>query len=560
MFFKARSALVSGLMAVHMLLLAPSYAMAQGMNESISPANVKVIVSFLIFLVVSMVFSRLWIGIVNASFIHAEPIGSIEKRQPYIPSPKIISGTIVGTLLLFLLAVHGLRNILPLHSMGGAMGLAIVFAIVGGAALAVEQRWRAAREYVFAGMMGTGISIVLIGFQHALFTEGTFGSNPYFMALSVLCIALTWRCLFGPWNSHIKATVLGMFLFWIGVYMISKDASDIRLARILAGMVAFVPAIIWCGFFLKYHYQRTSLVLLMFFAGMLSTAPILFYDKLVRSGSELQFFLFRIVPENFNQTSSVFVAGNVINAGGVRSTLLVSFLSFMFVGVVEEVSKFWVLKKSGTTFFTSIDDAMQLSIIVAIGFAFAENIINPTYFMSFVQDFLMHSSPDWGGFLGNVMGRAILTNMVHIVATGVLGYFFGMALFAGPYIREAHGRGKMLWVADGLHALLGFPQKIIFRRQMFLMGLTLAIALHGLFNFLVTFPEILPSHPSTLGDLFGSSPGAAWNFVPILMIPSLFYVVGGFWLLTDLFYKKENMKEHGHLVTTDTFVTAQVVA
>lgn len=560
MFSRAKLSVANKAMAVSLLLMTPLSVCAQGVHATAPRNNASVLVSFLMFLVVSMLFSRLWIGIVNASFIHTEPIGSIEKRQPYIPSPKVISGTIVGTVCLFLLAVRGLRDILPLHSMGGAMGLAIGFAIVGGASLAVEQRWRASREYVFAGMMGTGISIVLIAFQHALFTKGTFGSDPYFMALSVLCIALTWRCLFGPWNAHIKATILGMFLFWIGVYMISKDPSDIRLARILAGMVALIPAIIWCGFFLKYHYQRTSLVCLMFFAGMLSTAPILFYDKLVRSGSELQFFLFRIVPENFNQTSSVFVAGNVLNAGGVRSTLLVSFLSFMFVGVVEEVSKFWVLKKSGTAFFTSIDDVMQLSIIVAIGFAFAENIINPTYFMSFVQDFLIHSSPDWGGFLGNVMGRAILTNMVHIVATGVLGYFFGMALFAGPYIREAHSKGKMLWVADGLHALFGFPQKIIFRRQMFLIGLTLAIVLHGLFNFLVTFPEILPTRPSTIGDLFGSSSAAPWNFVPILMIPSLFYVVGGFWLLTDLFYKKENMKERGHLVTTDTFVTSQVVA
>jgi hypothetical protein len=560
MFTQVRSSVVRKIVLLHALLFAPSVMHAQGIEAVAPVGNATVLVSFFAFLIVSMVFSRLWIGIVNASFIHSEPIGSIEERQPYIPSAKVMSGTVAGTFFLFLLSLKGLSDIIPVSSIGGAMGLAILFAIFGGAALAVEQRWRGSREYVFAGMMGTGIAIVLIGFQFALFTQGTFGSDPYFMALSVLCVALAWRCLFGPWNSHIKATVLGTFLFWVGVYMISRDPSDVRLARILAGMVALIPAVIWCGFFLKYHYQRTSLVLLMFFAGMLSTAPILFYDKLVRSGSELQFFLFRIVPENFNQTSSVFVAGNLVNAGTVKSTLLVSFLSFMFVGVVEEVSKFWVMKKSGRTFFSSIDDAMQLSIIVAIGFAFAENIINPTYFMGFVQDFLIHSNPDWGGFLGNVMGRAILTNMVHIVATGVLGYFFGLALFAGPYIREAHSKGKILLVADGLHALFGFQKKIVFRRQMFLIGLLLAIALHGLFNFLVTFPDILPTHPRTLGDLFGSGPGALLHYIPILMIPSLFYVVGGFWLLTDLFYRKENMKERGHLVTTDTFVTSQIVA
>ena len=538
----------------------PAFAHAQNAGALLEQGNaMQATVSFVAFLIVSLVFSRLWIGVVNASFIHDEPIDSIEKKQPYIPSAKVIAGTLIGTFVLFLLSLKGLQNVLPLEGRSGIFTLGVFFAILGGAALAVEQRWRSAREYVFAGIFGTAIAIILVSLQQSLFyNEATHG--PYFMALAVLCVALTWRCLFGPWNAHIKATILGTFLFWVGVYLIANDPSDMRMARVLAGIVALIPALIWCGFFLKYHYQRTSVVVLMFFAGMLSTVPILFYDKLVRSGTEMQFFFFRIVPENFNRTSSAFVSGNLVGITSVKSTLLITLLSFLFVGTVEEVSKFWVMKKSGKKFFTSIDDVMQLSIIVAIGFAFAENIINPTYFTGFIQDFLITHDPNWGGFLGNVMGRAILTNMVHIVSTGVLGYFFGLALFAGPYIQDTHKKGKFLWVADSLHSLLGYPQKLIFRRQMFLIGLTLAIVLHGMFNFLVTFPDILPSHPSTLGDLFGLDAGSLLDYVPLLMIPSLFYVVGGFWLLTDLFYKKENMKERGHLVTTDTFVKAQVVA
>ena len=540
--------------------LLPVLAHAQGAGAALEQGSaVQAAVSFVAFLIVSLVFSRLWIGVVNVSFIHDEPINSIEEKQPYIPSTKVIAGTLAGTFALFLLSLKGLQNVLPLEGRTGIFALGVFFAILGGAALAVEQRWRSAREYVFAGIFGTAIAIILISLQQSLFhNQATHG--PYFMALAVLCAALTWRCLFGPWNAHIKATILGTFLFWIGIYLIANDPSDIRMARVLAGMVALIPAVIWCGFFLKYHYQRTSVVVLMFFAGMLSTVPILFYDKLVRSGTEMQFFFFRIVPENFNRTSSAFVSGNLVGITSVKSTLLITLLSFLFVGMVEEVSKFWVMKKSGKRFFSSIDDVMQLSIIVAIGFAFAENIINPTYFTGFVRDFLITHDPNWGGFLGNVMGRAILTNIVHIVSTGVLGYFFGLALFAGPYIQDTHKKGKFLWVADSLHSLLGYPRKLIFRRQMFLIGLTLAIVLHGLFNFLVTFPDILPSHPSTLGDLFGLDAGSLLDFVPLLMIPSLFYVVGGFWLLTDLFYKKENMKERGHLVTTDTFVKAQVVA
>ena len=552
---------LAGLLAGILTAFLPVCAFAQEASQVLEKGNaISTGVSFLGFLVVSLIFSRLWIGIVNVSFIHEESIGSIEERQPYIPSPKVIGGTLIGTFVLFLLALKGLRHVFPLwEGHPGALALGVLFAMLGGAVLAAEQRWRRSREYVFAGMIGTAIGIVLIGFQQSLF-QGDAVHDPYFMALSVLCIALAWSCLFGPWNARVKATVLGTFLFWIGIFLVANDSPDIRMARILAGMVALIPAVIWCGFFLRYHYQQASLVLLMFFAGMLSTVPILFYDKLVRSGAEMQFFFFRIVPENFNRTSSAFVSGNLVGMTSVRSTLLITLLSFLFVGVVEEVSKFWVMKQSGKKFFSSIDDVMQLSIIVAIGFAFAENIVNPTYFTGFVQDFLITHEPNWGGFLGNVMGRAILTNMVHIVSTGVLGYFFGLALFAGPYIQDAHRKGKILWVAESLHSLLGYPEKLVFRREMLLLGLTFAIILHGLFNFLVTFPDILPAHPSTLGDLFGLAPGSLLHLVPLLMIPSLFYVVGGFWLLTELFYKKENMKERGHLVTTDTFVQTRVVA
>ena len=109
----------------------------------------------------------------------------------------------------------------------------------------------------------------------------------------------------------------------------------------------------------------------MFFAGMLSTAPILYYDTLVRSGVEFQFFLFKIVPQNFNYITNTFVAGSLFTQSGLRSVLLSTFIAFVIVGLIEEISKLWVLKKSGNPFFSSIDDVMQLAVILAIGFSFA---------------------------------------------------------------------------------------------------------------------------------------------------------------------------------------------
>jgi hypothetical protein len=82
-------------------------------------------------------------------------------------------------------------------------------------------------------------------------------------------------------------------------------------------------------------------------------------------------------------------------------------------------------------------------------------------------------------------------------------------------------------------------------------GLLAAIVLHGVFNFLVTLPDILPDNPQSVADLLGDgAPGFLGN-IPLLLIPALLYVVGGFWLLTSLFMRKENMVERGHVVSKE---------
>jgi hypothetical protein len=192
---------------------------------------------------------------------------------------------------------------------------------------------------------------------------------------------------------------------------------------------------------------------------------------------------------------------------------------------------------------------------VAIGFAFAENVINPTYFVGFVQEYLLApSSADWGSFAGNVIGRSILTTMVHIVSTGVMGYFLGLAIFAGPYLEEAHTQGRSSLVSVIARTFLQLPEKAVFRKQVMFTGFAIGTVLHGLFNFMVSLPDLLPGNPRTLGDLFGAASGSWLHLFSIILLPSLFYVLGGFWILSTLFYEGENRKEHGQLILTDTFV------
>lgn len=510
----------------------------------------------LAFLVLSVLLTRVWVGILNVSLLDVEPIASIERRHPYLPSIGVILLSVVGTVALLFATIRTFGTIAPFEGPGG-LKRGLLFASFASALASLGLlRWRHAKEYVFAIILGTILSFVLIGFERTIL-DSAQSPDAFFAALGVVGIAVAWRFLFGPWIAHIKAAVLGTFTFWVMLHLLWQEAGVERTAHLLAIGMALIPAVIWCALFLKYHWERMSLVLLMFFSGMLSTAPILFYDALVRRGIELQFLLFRVVPENFTRSSSALVTGTIVESSSVKTTLLSTLLAFLLVGLIEEGSKFWVLKKSGTEFFRSINDVVELGIIVAIGFAFAENVINPTYFVSFVREYLLApTTADWGGFIGNVVGRSILTTMVHIVSTGVLGYFLGLAIFAEPTLEEARNKGKTSLLSGVAWAFLRLPEKEVFRRQMVLTGFSIAVVLHGLFNFMVSLPDLLPGNPRSLGDLFGLDAGSFLHAISLILIPSLFYVLGGFWILSTLLFRNENNKEHGQLVVTDTFVRA----
>lgn len=497
--------------------------------------------------------ARAWVGICNHMLMDHESPESFKKRKPYLPTTKVVIGTIIATGFLFVLSLKVLDGVIPFNNLTPARML-LYFFIAGGLMVGAEYKWKKARDYVFAVLMGSGISFGLMGLAHAILQTGV-EQDPFVMALGIVCTIILWRFLFGPWSPRIKAIVLGTFIFWVGMHVIFKESPDERVAHLIAALVALVPALVWCWFFLEYHKQHFSFVLLMFFAGMLSTAPILFYDALVRRGVEFQFFLFRIVPENFSRASNAFVSGTLVHVEGIKSTILAMFISFIIVGIIEESSKLWVLKKSGSFFFSSIDDVIQMAVIVAIGFAFAENVLNPSYFLGFVREYLTEASePQWWVFLGNVSGRSILTTMVHIVSSGVLGYFLGLSIFAKSYLTDVHKRGEASLFADLSYWLFRIPPKKAFRVQVMLVGLIIATLLHGFFNFMVTLPDMLPNNPETFGDLFKVGSGNVLHLIPILLLPSFMYIVGGFWIFTTLFYKQESMKERGRLVNTDTFV------
>ncbi len=511
--------------------------------------------------VAAIVLIKIWTGAMNAKILKEETSDSVEKRHSSLPKTGAILISIVVAGVLFFLSLKYGKNT-SLASLRGSSALyrtVFVFIAICAFGLFDRKRWHGDRDryqYFFAFVLGTIVTWILIGFKRAFFETG-IQQDPFLMALGMICVVIGWRFLFGPWKASIKATVLGTFLFWVSYAILRFKTHEELVATGLAAAVAIVPVAIWCRLFLNYHRERLSVVILAFFAGMLSTVPILFYNELTVRGIQLNFFLFKIVPVNFGTSSTEFVSQSIFKSSiGTQSIVLTTLVTYLAVGAIEEISKAWVLRHSSKEFFRSIDDALQLAIIVAIGFAFAENLMNPSYFVGFVQNYLLTpQSPQWGAFISSVIGRAILTNMVHIVSTGVAGYFFGMALFASPLIRDQFSRGKAHPVIRIVHQMLSIRSEAIYARTQMMLGILSAILLHGLFDFTVSLSDVLPGHPATLGALLGKGPESFLSNISIVLIPSVLYVVGGFWLLVTLFERKEDMKEFGAVVESQTFVS-----
>jgi len=509
----------------------------------------------------ALILIRIWTGALNVGAVEDESLANIERRHPFLPhlGTILVSLIIAGGLFLLSLKFGKTTSIRSLAESRAVVRTLIVFALIAAFGLFDQWRWHGTKDrykYFYAFVLGTLVTWLLIAFKRALFETG-IQQDPFLVALGITCIVIGWRFLFGPWSASIKATVLGTFILWVTYAILRFEAREELIATGLAALVAIIPVLIWCALFLSYHRQRLSVVILAFFAGMLSTAPILFYSELTRRAMELNFFFFKVVPLSYGLTSRQFVAESVLRGSSpINSIVLTTLVTYLLVGVIEELSKYWVLRYSSREFFRSIDDTLQLAIIVAIGFAFAENLVNPTYFVGFVREYLIRPpTPEWGPFLGGVVGRSVLTVMVHILSTGVLGYFFGLAFFASPLIREQFTHGKAHPVFATLHRMLSLRTEAVYARAQIMIGIVLAIVLHGLFDFIVTLPDVLPGNPATLGALLQSPVSSFLHNISLTLIPAVLYVVGGLWLLMALFERKEDMKEFGAVVETQTFVS-----
>ena len=186
-----------------------------------------------------------------------------------------------------------------------------------------------------------------------------------------------------------------------------------------------IPNFVWLYFYLKQdpHPEPPPFLLIAFFLGVFST--------MVALGAGLG--LLSLIESMFD----------------VAKPVIQNSLWFMFLGVafVEELAKFlmafFLLRRN--LIFDEPIDAIIYSIVIALGFAFVENII---YLVSVFNQF----SGDLSQVVYFVSLRFIGANFLHTLTSGLVGYFWAIGI-----VRRKN------------------PQKLLF-------GLFLATLIHGLFN------------------------------------------------------------------------------
>jgi len=157
---------------------------------------------------------------------------------------------------------------------------------------------------------------------------------------------------------------------------------------------------------------------------------------------------------------------------------------------------------------------VEFFIIAALGFSFIENIL---YFYSiWLNQGLNHLFMPF-------LFRSSFSTLAHLIFSGILGYYYGIAHFATPILQEEIKENRNHWT-KWLHKILSIRKEKLFYEQHIFEGLLVSIGLHAIFNIFLEMN------------------------LTFLIVP---FLLGGYMTLSYLFRKKENHKKYGKLLQNE---------
>jgi RsiW-degrading membrane proteinase PrsW (M82 family) len=217
---------------------------------------------------------------------------------------------------------------------------------------------------------------------------------------------------------------------------------------LLSCVLSLIPTILWGMLFLYKHEEKKILLIKTYIYGGLMVVPLVFYRTFFQFSPENMFF-------------------------GFLPSMLVLFVTIAFL---EEFLKHLVTRQVDHNEIQSIDDAIEFSIVAALGFAFAENTF---YFIEVYQSLGKEV------FYQTIILRSLFATFAHSLFSSIYGYYYGKQIFAKQiYEQEIPKRATGIFkrIARFIHSIN--PYKI-FQNEMRLLGLLFASIVHATYNILL---------------------------------------------------------------------------
>ncbi len=154
---------------------------------------------------------------------------------------------------------------------------------------------------------------------------------------------------------------------------------------------------------------------------------------------------------------------------------------FLIVGMLEEFVKHLVVRFSDEFKLRSVNDAIAFSIVVALGFAFVENIL---YFVQISQNAFVDQE-----LYVLMMLRSVVSVSAHIIFSAIFGYFYGISQFSTRLYRKKVIEKRAFFI-NLIHKIIHLKAKTVFHEEQLFLGLFCAMGLHAIFNSLLEFGQL----------------------------------------------------------------------
>jgi len=143
--------------------------------------------------------------------------------------------------------------------------------------------------------------------------------------------------------------------------------------------------------------------------------------------------------------------------------------SILFLAIIEEYIKHLIVRLTDDKKIKDIDDAITLSIVVGLAFAFVETI-----FYGILS-----------GDISIIFYRVIVSMPIHLVSSGIFGYYYGLSHFS-KRITELEG-GDKSYGKKWIPAMLTLKKSTLFHEEKIVEGIFFATLFHASINLLFEF-------------------------------------------------------------------------